>query len=227
MAYSIVGVANMALSHLGQPKIASLTESASAPAVVSSINVNLPFVIGEILESADWVFAKTRVTLEKNSTTPVQGFLYAYTLPADFVRPCRQRKDDPPVYPDSVVTTPTYFHGYLYNEKVQFNYVVETLADGTKCLFTDYDNSTTSLVYQYIRREENPARWSAHFCNTVAVRLAAALAPVLTSVKSGMDDKMWRLYATMLKRAKGHNASHDFLKDETGSTDWEIAGRNE
>ncbi|MCK5504214.1 MAG: hypothetical protein KAJ10_03585 [Thermodesulfovibrionia bacterium] len=220
-SYSVLGIWNLALGGIGQSKIASLTEQ-SVPA--QQAEIAWPFVRDEVLESADWTFAKTRKALAQNSTDPVQGFSFAYTLPADFLRLCRQRKEDPSVYPDATTGSSYSYSFFVEGRPVAFRYVIEALADGTLCLFTDYDNSSVDLIIQYIRREQNPALYSAHFCTTAAFRLGAALAPVLTE-SSSKEERQWSLYNNAIKRAKGHNASADYLNNETGNDAWETAGR--
>lgn len=220
-AYSVLDIWNLALGGIGQPKIAGLSEK-SVPA--QQADVAWPFVRDEVLEAADWTFAKTRKALARSTTTPVQGFSFAYVLPPDFLRLCRQRKEDPSVYPSG---TNGSFYSYAFfveGRPVSFRYVIEALDDGTLCLFTDYDNSSNDLIIQYIRREENAARYSAHFCTTVAFRLGAALAAVITEASS-KEERQWALYDSAIKRAKGHNASADFVNNETGNDDWSVAGR--
>lgn len=220
MAYSIINIVNRALGSIGQSKIDSIDED-STPA--NQARLEWDEVRDEVLAADDWTFAKTRVALAKNTTDPVQGFDYAYTLPADFLRMCQQKKSDPTVSPNHVSRTRTF--GYIDNRDYAFDYVIEALDNGTLCLFTNYDNTAEDLVIRYIRREENPARYSAHFISALVFRLAAALAPVLTSVKSGMEDKSWTLYNAALIRAKGHDKSGDYVPDETGNDDWLYAGR--
>ena len=220
MAYSILDIWNLALGHIGQGKIDSLTEDS-----VASIQCSIawPFARGEALESSDWTFAKVRVALAKNSAAPAQGFLYAYTLPPDFLTLCRQRANDPRVSP-GIVNTTSSVSGDLIIENQKFNYVIEAIPDGTLCLLINYDNSNVALVIQYIRNEQSAARYSAHFCLTASYKLAALVAKVLTGSNRVRDD-MDRNYGRQLTKAKGHNSTGDYLEDETGNNDWRDGGR--
>lgn len=203
MAYSVLGIYNLALADLGVAKVDSTSESSTA---CNRINDVYQYVRDEVLEANDWNFAVTRVLLTENAESPVQGFDYAYTLPADFLRLCEDDASDPPVYPNSLP------------------YVIEALADGTKCLFTNYDNTSENLSIRYVRREENPARYSAVFCRTIAARLAAAVALPLTESLKKLE-AMEALYEQRLLNAKGLSRSGDYLSNETGSTSWVNAGR--
>lgn len=220
MAYSVIDIINLALGRIRQPKISSLTEGSTA---ADQASLAWPYIRDEVLEASDWTFAKTRKALAQNTSSPVGDFDYAYTLPPDFLRMCQDKRDDPTVYPNGMVST-SYIFGELYVQGTKYNYVLETLNDGTRVLLTDYDNSTVSLIIKYIRREQNPARYSASFVRAAADRLSAELAPVLTgSLK--IEEAAWARYDQSLTRAKAADATGDYVPDETGNTDWEDSGR--
>lgn len=206
MAYSVIDIVNLALGRIGQPKIDLLTEDSTA-----AIQANLawPYIRDEVLSVYDWTFAKSRVALARNTTSPVQGFLYAYTLFPDFLRVCRNRGDDPPIYPPGAAAG---------------NYIIEALSDGVLCLFTDYDNTDADLVIQYIRRETNPTRYTPSFISAVTFRMAAELSFILPESGTKFNDMMM-MYNRELQTAKGVNASGDRLSNETGNEDWVNAGR--
>lgn len=203
MAYSVLGIYNQAFARIGQPKQASLSDNTTP---IIQANLAWEYIRDEVLEAHDWTFAKTRVALAKNATSPSSRYAYAYTLPADFLKIAKQNPDDPPVYPAS------------------YPYILESLPDGTQCLFTDYDNSDQDLYLTYIRREENPARYTATFCSAAAFRLGAELALVITESQKKFE-ALFSLYEQAITKAKGLNNSSDYLQDETGSTAWELAGR--
>ena len=203
MAYSVLGIYNLALSELGVSKIDSTSESSTA---ANRLNDVYQYVRDEVLEADDWDFATTRVLIAANAETPVYGYDYAYTLPADFLKLCEDKKDDPPVYPNT------------------YPYVIEALDDGTHCLFCDYDNSDSNLSIKYVRREENPARYSASFVRALSARLAGAVALALTESLKKFE-AMETLYDSRLRKAEGVGRSGNSITNETGSTDWIYAGR--
>ncbi len=221
MAYSEVGIVNLGLIKIGVKPISALTEN-SVPAIRA--NAVWEYIRNEVLEARDWKFAKTRYELAKNATTPLYGYDYAYTLPADFLRLCLNKKEESPVYPIGPFTQftetelITYSHGYRY--------VIEALpASGALCLLTDFDNDVESLYINYIRKETNPGRYTAHFCACLGFRIGAELSLSLTEDKKKFGGMM-ELYEGALRRADALTQSYDYIDDETGSTDWERAGRS-
>lgn len=220
MAYAIIDIVNLGLGHIGQPKIASLSED-SVAAIQATLN--WPYVRDEVLASADWSFATVRAVLALNTTAPTQGYDYAYTLPSDFLRVCQDKNDDPVVTQVSSVAV-SEVEGSINLVGQSYGYAIEALPDGTRCLFTNYDNSTDDLVLRYVRREENPSRYSPHFITAAAFRMGAALAPVLTESTKKFENMM-ALYAQAMRAAKSHNRSSNFVKNETGSDSWTEAGR--
>ena len=219
MPYSLLNIWNRGLASIGVPRISSITSEEEASEAIREVWDSLR---DEVLESEDWVFAKTRKELSKSSTTPVQGFDYAYPLPSDFLKLWRNNSEDPPVYPNGVLQV-----NFATNEIVlqgrAYNYLIEALEDGTPCLFTDYNDTSEPLVIQYIRREVNPARYSAHFVSCVAYRIGMEVGLELTASLKRVE-KAEQKYFNALRLAKGHNRSGD-REDDTGSTDWLFAGR--
>jgi hypothetical protein len=210
MAYSIVGIANLALMNIGVGAIASLTEG-----TVQSINCNnsWEYIRDEVLSKRDWKFAKTRVALAKNATDPANGYLYAYTLPTDFLRLCLTKKDDRSVTMEDT----TLGSGH--------SFAIETLSDGTICLMTDYDDTDYDLFITYIRKVIDPTKYSPLFIKTVSYRWAATIAITRTETRAKFADMM-SLYESSLKEADNLDSSMEYIEDETGSsTSWELAGR--
>lgn len=221
MAYSVVGVVNMALQRIGVGAIAALTED--SPQAIEANRV-WEYIRDEVLAAKDWAFARTRVALAQNTTSPEYTFDYAYTLPNDFLRLCREKKGDPSVYPEGLLAS-SYIEGDTIVKVPTYQYVVESLADGTLCLFTDYDNSDGyDLFIKYIRKEDNPQKWTAPFISALAFRLSAELAiPRTEGLKK--FEMMMILYEKALMIADGVNMSSDYVENEAGSDDWERAGR--
>lgn len=48
----------------------------------------------EALSEDDWKFAKKRISIAADATAPISEWLYAYTLPADCLKPQRVNDDD-------------------------------------------------------------------------------------------------------------------------------------
>ena len=204
MAYSQTGIVNLGLGKVGIARIANLNED--SPSAIRAHQV-WDYVLDEVLEAKDWRFAKTRKALAKSTTVPVSGWSYAYPLPADFLRLCKGTPSDPVVYPS----------GYPW--------VVEALESGLLALLSNFDDSSESLVVQYIRRISDVTKFSASFANTLAWRIGAEVAIIKTEAQGKFEFAM-KGYAAALKRAEGITQGLDYVEGEEGSTSWADSGRD-
>ena len=220
MAYSDVGIANIALIRIGAKRISSLTEDSESAIVVNAV---WQYIRDEVLSARDWHFAKVRVALAKNVTTPAYNFDYAYTIPSDFLRLCRQDRMDASVFPSGLYSE-EFFTGQLYLNNVYYQYKIETISDGTICLFSDYDNTDDSLFITYIKRITDSTKFSPAFVNCFANRLGAEIATSITESRAKFQDMM-NMYESSLKKAESQNMSLDY-QDETGNDNWEMSGRD-
>jgi len=210
----------MSLQRIGVKLIANLTED-SAQAIAA--NAVWEYVRDEVLEAKDWKFAKVRVALEQLVTAPEYGYDYAYALPYDFLRICLTHEDDNSFYPSGA-----YASAYTADEVTvrsrNYGYSIETIADGTMCLFSDYDNEDDELYINYIRRVTDPAKYSPSFISALAFRMAAEVSITRTEGRQKFIDMM-TLYDSALKRADEINSQRDYIRYEYGSEEWERAGR--
>ncbi len=203
MVYSQTGIVNLALGKIGAASIVNINEDSNQ--AIRARNA-WEYIRDEVLEAGEWRFGKLRVALAQSTTTPLYTWDYAYPLPADYLKLCLGTEKDPSVYPT----------GYPW--------VIEVLSSGRLVLLTNYDNSSADLFINYIMRVVDVTKYSASFVNTFAFRLGAEFAISLTE---GMKkhETLMTIYGVMLRRALGVNQSGDSLENETGSTDWEFAGR--
>ncbi|MES2671621.1 MAG: hypothetical protein V4673_14555 [Pseudomonadota bacterium] len=75
---------NMALGHLMEGSLASLSEGVEKRRVLDSFWVH---VVGKCLEETFWKFAKRTVQIDASSTTePAFGFTQAFRVPDDWIR---------------------------------------------------------------------------------------------------------------------------------------------
>lgn len=209
MGYSNVGIANMALQRIGaKGSIASI--SGLLPNEIK-IGTVWEYIRDEVFESVKPKFATLRVALTQNATAPANDdmYLYAYTLPSDYLCLADDSKGDRAVYPVPGVEP----------------YVIETLAAGTVCLMSNYDSVESGDIYlTYIRKVTDPTKYSPSFVNCFAFRLAAELCLSITESGSKYE-AMMNLYMKSLKQARGASRAQDYLADEKGNTTWTDAGR--
>ena len=96
MAYSKLGIANLALGRLGIKKITDYTSTQQGIRVADVWEYVRDIVNGAL----DWKFATVRVELEQRYEIPAYEYDYAYALPTDFLRLARPTKAGPVVYPN-------------------------------------------------------------------------------------------------------------------------------
>jgi hypothetical protein len=200
----------MALQRIGaKSSITALTDG--TPNAIKA-NTVWEYIRDEVLEAVKPKFATVRVALAQSATLPANAEVYdfAYPLPVDYLCLADDSKDDPNVWPDTSVKP----------------YVIETLADGTVCVMTNYDSVTEDydIFLTYVRKVVDPAKYYPSFINALAFRLAAELA--LTITESGSKyEAMTNLYIKALKKAKAASRAQDYIEDEKGSDSYETAGR--
>ena len=213
MAYSVVGIVNMALQRLGaKSRISNITDSDDPNAIKA--NAVWEYVRDLVIEEIKPKFATLRIALAQNATAPVNTEIYdfAYALPSDYLCLADDKlNDDPIVWPSSVAP-----------------YIIETLAanDESLCLMTNYDSTTESYLIHltYIKRVTNPQRYTASFINALAFRLAAELSFTIAE-SAGKFEAMMKLYEMARRKAKASDMRQDYLADEKSSKSWETAGR--
>lgn len=209
MAYSIAGIVNTALQRIGAKGTITGLNDGSPNAIRA--NTVWEYILNEVLEEIKPKFATVRVALAQGATAPANSEMYdyAYPLPADYLCIAEGSKDDPAISPSSVAP-----------------YVIETLADESLCLMTNYDSTTASydIYLTYVRKVTNPGRFTASFINALANRLGAELSLVIPESLNKFDAFM-TMYDRTRRKAKAGSRSQDSLADEKGSDSWETAGR--
>lgn len=82
---SQVDICNIAMHHLGQDEITSLSDNTKRAALCNSA---YPRLLDVMLSEYVWGFSRKRAILAPNVTTPlfVTDYTYAFTLPSDYMR---------------------------------------------------------------------------------------------------------------------------------------------
>jgi len=220
MAYSNVGIANLALYRVGnKDPIANLSEN-------TTVNNIFQYVRDILLEAADWTWAKQRVALAQSETDPATRFSFAYPLPADFMRVAKDVSYDRAIYP-SGASSVSYDNQIMSWPGTSYAYVFETLSDGVECIFTDYDNTSYDLYLIYIKRVTDPAKYTARFIEAFADKLGSELAIPIAESRAKKKDLLEDYEKRSLPAAIALNQSSNYLLNELGSTEWVDAGRME
>ena len=123
-----------------------------------------------------WNFATARVALSSVDPPADESYGFAYQLPADYLR-CLQ------------------FNGVDAGHSL-----TEFRIEGTTLLS---DEETANL--RYIRRIENPAEWDPSFVRAFSFKLAATVAPRITT-SSAVADRLNSAFTDAIADAKQANA---------------------
>jgi len=196
MAYSQIGIVNMAFFLIGDNPISDIAGTDERSILAAGV---WDLILDEVLcaHEPGWNFAKKRVALAQDTETPAgEEYDYRYALPADYLKVLK-------IEPE------------LTDYRIEAGY-----------LLTDYDNTDgDDIILHYIRRETNPAMFSAMFATALYFRLAAQFAMKQQRGSNTIQERMFNLYASALKKAQNVNQSEDYVEDETGSTSWLATGR--
>ena len=157
---SETGMANGALSHIGEPPITSLDDTTRAAARYAK--KFFAETRDDLLRERDWEFARTDCT-PAGVTCPNPHWAFRYTMPADCVNVLRigdwdDSEDEPEWECPST------------GDDVTVAIVLDT-------------NEVAPHVY-YTRRVVNPAQWDAGFRRLFKIALAIALNPLIGRDKS-------------------------------------------
>lgn len=83
MAFSQVGIVNLALIKLGARTISAMADT--SPQAIAA-NAIYDYLLDEVLEEEEWVFATYRATLAQDSTAPDYGYEYRYARPTGAIK---------------------------------------------------------------------------------------------------------------------------------------------
>jgi len=184
MSYTPVQVCNLALAKVGDES-AQITSIPATPGEDYSKEANLcskfyGVTLREVLAIHPWNCAKKRVALALDEESPVYGWEYKFSMPADCARPVRAT---------SVEDTDRTFR---YNSE----WVVESGK-----ILSNHGN----LWLSYIQNMENLANADALFIKTLYTALAIKLVYPLTESRNLTKDIMNELETVILPEARRVN----------------------
>lgn len=238
----------MSLQRIGaRGTIGSLQED--SPNAIK-VNVVWDMVFQEVLSERDWKFAKAYVQLQQNANSPAGGYLYAYALPADFLRLCRPRE----IPQERRIADANFWGSYGWDGEAAAQWglpcfdipvwprtaaphiVATVLSSGnppntyTTNLLSNYPGinavyaNVCPIIISYIRLISDMSQLTPGFVNCLADRLASELAIPVTESETKAETRM-QLYRQNLNSAQAQLECDDYLKDESGSQSWVSAGR--
>ncbi len=184
---SDIAICNLALSHLGQSPIVSLTEANESARALNRI---YDITRDTVLRAKDWRFASVKAPLAEISDQDIPGWEYIYAYPAKCL--CIRK-----VFYDAESQNPA---------PIEF----ETLfvpAINRKVIATNYDDAYIEYTYRII----DPALFDMSFVMAFSFLLAAQIAKPVT----GNDDiakLMLQLYGSLVSDAGRINDIEKYIK---------------
>lgn len=168
---SDVDIGNLALAHLGEDAGVSSFEPPEGSPHAEALARFYPIARDTCLEAHNWKFARRTVLLDAPLGETVDGFEYAYAVPADCLRVVR-----------------IYSEGSRDDIDAPIVFETETDADGAKILLTDTENPY--LIYT--RQIDDTSKFSPSFVTALSYLLAAMIAgPILKGDTGQAANKYW------------------------------------
>ena len=179
---SAVEICNLALDTLKQELVANIESPVS---VEESLCARWYDVTRrELLRSHPWSFARTRVTLLRNSTAPAFEYEDAYDLPADFLRLL-------------------YIGDDVYAGEKDFT------IEGGQILM---NNSGEALQIAYVKDVTSVAKMDALFVDALVAELTVKLAPALLGMKPATQSYLVSERNRILQQVRSINGQENPVK---------------
>lgn len=195
---SDVDICNLALAHLGQDPIQSLTQRGNAAAQCNAV---YKVCVEAVLRGYDWKFASTirPLSLITDETLERNDWSYAYTYPPD----CLAVRELVKAAGEKAVPFDT---GHTYD-------------DETKVIFTSRENAKA----RYTRRITNPELYPADFVVALSWYIAATIALPVTRKRTVQADA-WKMFSSVMPQAQVTSANEGTSEFVDNDAPW-ITGR--
>jgi len=180
---SKVDICNLALSHISQGAVITSIEPPDSSVFAEHCAQHYPTARDICLEMHEWIFATTRQELA-SVANPSTQWRYAYALPNNVLRPLAV------LLPEATDDT----QGQSYRIEI------DDLTDAP-VLLTNVEGATL----KYIKRVDDPTRYTALFANALSWLLAHFIAGPITK-KSQVVDSCYKTFLTHYRLATGVNA---------------------
>jgi hypothetical protein len=196
-----VNICNLALDELGVAAIASMTESSDAAELANRI---WEYARNEVLEDADWNFAKLTAKLTQDTVyaaTPTDPkWLYRYTKPSS----CLKIRE--------LVDAYTMDVGHYW-----YDWRSKGYAEESDYIYCNYDNSSIDLYCKYTTIITDVTKYRPSFITALKYKLAGMMARKLIAMDPAPFEQK---YIFTLNNATGKNQAQDYIDGDQGNTDW-------
>ena len=168
---SEVDIGNLALAHLGEAADVSSFDPPEGSPQAEHCARFYPIARDVCLQAQSWKFARRTVLIDAPLGTTVDGWAYAYALPADWLKVNR-----------------IYSEGSRRDIDTPFEFETETDDNGQQILLTDLE----SPYLVYTRKVDDTSKFSPTFVTALSYLLAAMLAgPVIKGDAGQAANKYW------------------------------------
>lgn len=191
---AIVDICNLALGHLGQSKITTISDATEAARRCNQIFNNCR---DEVLRCASWKFATAILSLVNLPNETVVGWNYVYTFPTDCVYARKVFIDNSNAFSIPIFTNITPVPTPTTNpEGIQFRVIYQQ----DLSLQVVVCNSNPAYM-EYTARVVDPTLYDSLFIKALSFKLAAELA-VLLNGDTTASDKMSQKFMLLQSEAQ-------------------------
>ena len=196
---SEIDICNLALGYLGDDATVSSLYPPEGSAQAEHCARFYPIARTALLGLHHWNFATRRVPVAKLSAAPPSGFLFAYAVPADLVTAI-------------AVLDPN--NTDEFNPDKFSTYIIESLSDGTKVIYTNQDGA----VLRYVADVDDPTKFDPSFVEALSWLLASKLAgPIIKGATgAGMARECMGEFRTWFMQAARIDSSQRTTGDVVG-----------
>jgi len=184
---SDVDICNLALSHLGDEAQVIAISPPDGTIQAAHAGRFYPIARNQLLEMHPWSFATVRVSLAVDAAGAPSEWLYAYALPAKYLKARSVLAAD------------------AIDDARGEDYIVEADPDGNQILYTNVENATL----RYTRIVDDTTKFTPGFTTALARLLATMLAGPIIKGTTGIQvaQSHMKLFAFELANAKTQDAN--------------------
>lgn len=212
---TLTELANLALSHLGEPSLANVSTDTGTTA--NACRLHITQCQETVLEGHVWSFATKTVRL-----TPVDAFLPPtgdqgfYFTPGDYFQPPTPSEEDLPIISEfqSLFNLPSDCLRILKLTTGDIDVPLNRFEVQGRYLLLERPNEPATICH-YITKNPSIADWPTTFTDAVSYLLASRLAPLLAQ-DAGLSGQMLQMHEMTLGKAKTKDSRETRSKENYG-----------
>ena len=188
--FTDVQIANIALNLLGEPKAVTAVDGTDTSALGTIVGQVYYATRDEEMKAYPWLFGIKRAAITAG-VAPTNGYVNQYPVPSD----CLRILD---VY--AVLSSPTQYGTLSLYQTQRWGYIIDQSAGLPGTIYTMVGPFGTGAYIKYIYESTTSTNWDIMFCEVLAIRLAAKMAPY---IKKSLEwkQRMEQEYNLLIARA--------------------------